>query len=580
MPRNNNRQHNNSHKQRGATRAALSTHASRIAQESGRGYYILVAFAAVAAIVFARLVFLQVIVADDYAKQAADARTSVVEISPRRGTIYDRNGNVLATSVEARSVYVNPREVKDAQGESEVLASVLGGTAADYIQELSDASKTFIYIQRRVEMETVEELQEKQLPGIHFLPDSKRIYPYGAVGGQVVGFVNVDDQGVSGIELYYNDILRGTPGKMVAEYGRTGIPIPGAVDQNKPAIDGQDIVISLDISMQEHLEKSLAASAKALEGKSGSSILMDGGTGEIYACASLPFFNPADLRKVEPGATDLQGITRAFEPGSIFKPVAAMAALEDGRITPDEYIFCPARLPADEYFVTDAHERGDETMSVRQIMARSSNVGLSKIAEIEGFPELYTKILKYGVLNTTGVDSPGEAVGVLDDVNTWARIKGYNVSFGQGVTVTPLSMERFFGAIINDGVACTPHFLMSFPQTKEVKEYPTERIIHNTKALPPMIDMLEAVVAEGTGTKAQIDGFPVAGKTGTAEYADEKGGYVKGWYNISFIGFLPHTNSKLVCFVGVTEVPGDRATTPAFKDIMTYAIERYKIKPE
>ncbi|MEG1197711.1 MAG: penicillin-binding transpeptidase domain-containing protein, partial [Raoultibacter sp.] len=200
--------------------------------------------------------------------------------------------------------------------------------------------------------------------------------PNDQIGGQVIGFVNIDDEGLSGLELYYNDILTGTPGRMVAERGEGGIPIPGGVTEDTNAVNGQDIIVSLDLGMQGYLEDRLAQGVKDLEGKGGNSVIMDGGTGEILACASLPYLNPSDRSKVEAGATELKSITTAFEPGSIFKAVPILGVLEAGLMTPDDTLFCPAYLPADEYFVSDAHERGDETMSLRKIFANSSNVGL------------------------------------------------------------------------------------------------------------------------------------------------------------------------------------------------------------
>ncbi|MEG0026833.1 MAG: penicillin-binding transpeptidase domain-containing protein, partial [Raoultibacter sp.] len=180
----------------------------------------------------------------------------------------------------------------------------------------------------------------------------------------------------------------------------------------------------------------------------------------------------------------------------------------------------------------------------------------------------------------TGVDYPGEAAGYLLNQKNWSTIQAYNISFGQGVSVTPLQMTRFYGALTNKGVECTPHFLIAKPQSKEEITYPTEDVIENKAAIPTLTSMLETVVSDGTGKPARIEGYSPAGKTGTAEYADESGGYVKGSYNISFIGYLPHTNSQLVCFVGATEVPGDRSTAAVFKDIMTFAIDRYKITPQ
>ena len=225
-------------------------------------------------------------------------------------------------------------------------------------------------------------------------------------------------------------------------------------------------------------------------------------------------------------------------------------------------------------------------LTLRQILDQSSNVGISLAVEEMGFQELYDHIVKYGLHKSTGVDYPGEgeagtdALGYLVPFDEWSRVTGYNVSFGQGISVTPLQMTRFYGAIINDGVACTPHFLISKPQTGENPEYATEQIVENTSVLPTMIDMLKTVVTDGTGTAAAIDGFEVAGKTSTAEiYDEENGGYRKGVYNICFTGFLADSSSQLVCFVGANEVPGDRVVTPVFKDIMTTAIDRFKITP-
>lgn len=304
---------------------------------------------------------------------------------------------------------------------------------------------------------------------------------------------------------------------------------------------------------------------------------MDGGTGEIYAIASLPLLNPADRTEVEAGATEIKAISTAFEPGSIFKTVTFTAIMEEGVLSPDDTIFCPAALPADEYYVTDAHDRGDETMTVREILDRSSNVGTSLAASKLGFPVLYDKIVQYNLTEATGVDFPGESSGYLADQSSWSTIQSYNVSFGQGVSVTPLQMTRFYGALVNDGVECTPHFLIKNLTTGEEPEWSTEKVIDNAEAIETIDSMLQTVVTDGTGSAAAVEGYDAAGKTGTAEYADEKGGYVEGVYNISFTGYLANTNSQLVCFVGATEVPGDRTMTGTFSDIMTFATERYRI---
>lgn len=546
----------------------------------GRAKVILGIFLILAALFLVRLVYLQVIVAGEYSEQAAQSRTVSIDIAPKRGTIYDRNGNVLATSIDAKTVYANPKDVTDASWEAEQIVSVLGGTKKEW-EELLTQDTTFVYLKKQVEDETAQKLQDLALDGVYFLDDSKRIYPYGQVGGQIIGLIDVDGKGLTGLELYYDDILAGEAGTLTAQYyGDDGKTIPGSVSENKPAVDGEDIVISIDIGMQQRVEEVLSATQADLSSKGGNSIVYDGGTGEIYACASLPYLDPSKRDDVKAGSTELQSITAAFEPGSIFKTVTFAAIMEAGVLTPDDEVFCPAALAADEYYITDAHDRGDETLTVRQILDQSSNVGTSLCASKLGFPPLYDKIIEYNLNEATGVDFPGEGSGFLTDVSEWSTIQAYNVSFGQGISVTPLQITRFYGALVNDGVECTPHFLMQRLNSDEQPQWGTEQVIQNKAAIGTMTDMLTTVVEDGTGKDAAIEGYTVAGKTGTAEYASESGGYVKGSYNISFVGYLPNSNSQLVCFVGATEVPAERSTTSAFSDIMSFATERYRIVAE
>lgn len=567
--------------------------------DSNRAFVPILIFAALALIVFFRLFYLQVIVAGEYSEQAEEARLVSIDVDARRGTIYDRNGTVLAISVDATTVYCNPSEVNDAGRAAQLLSETLGGQIADYLGTLTQSNLSFAYLAQKIDVEVAQDLEAKldeaQVKGVYFLDDTRREYPNGQVGGQIIGAceIAVDEEsgteyysGISGLEAYYDDILSGTPGRYVAERGQYGVPIPGGVHEDTPAVDGQDIVISLDITLQGYLEERLAQGVADIEGTGGNAVVMDAGTGEIYAAASTPYFNPADRSVVEEGATQLKSVTDLLEPGSIFKTVSTLAVLETGTYGPDDEIFCPSYITADGYTISDAHARGDQTMTLRQILDQSSNVGISLAVEEMGFQELYDHIVKYGLHKRTGVDYPGEgeagtdALGYLVPFGEWSRVTGYNVSFGQGISVTPLQMTRFYGAIINDGVACTPHFLISKPQTGENPEYATEQIVENTSVLPTMIDMLKTVVTDGTGTAAAIDGFEVAGKTSTAEiYDEENGGYRKGVYNICFTGFLADSSSQLVCFVGANEVPGDRVVTPVFKDIMTTAIDRFKITP-
>ena len=589
--------------------------------DSNRAFWPLAIFAIFAAVFFLRLVYLQVIVAGDYSAQAQAQRTSYLTIEPRRGTIYDRNGVVLATSVDATTIYVDPTEVTDVNMTAQLLADSLGGQASGYLGKVTANNTRYSVLKRKADTSVGDDLQSRVTErvaeaqkqenvrakdageqaqtvqsGIHFVTESRREYPNGQVAGQVVGAcsIGVDEDknreyyyGICGLEKQYNDVLSGTPGYYEAEYGRSGQAIPGGVHEQVDAVDGQDIVVSIDINLQRDVEEYLTNGCKDLEAASGSAVLMDGSTGEIYAAASLPLFNPADRSEVKEGAMQLKCVTDLFEPGSIFKSVSTMAILETGTLTPDSELFCPASITADGYTISDAHERGDATFTLREILDQSSNVGISLATEQMGFDELYNHIVKYNLHSTTGVDYPGEgeegtdALGMLAPLEQWSAVQAYNVSFGQGVSVTPLQMTRFYGAIVNSGVECVPHFLLSMPQSGYTPVYETEDVIENKDAIGDMQSMLKTVVTDGTGKLAAIDGYNVAGKTSTAEiYDEENGGYRKNVYNLAFTGFLADSSSKLVCFVGANEVPGNRVVTPIFKDIMTSAIDRFGITSE
>ena len=546
---------------------------------SNRFRVLLVFFGIALLLLVGRLIQLQIILADDYSTQAANSRTVSVELSPRRGTIYDRNGKVLASDVQATTIYCNPKEITDVKGTAEKLAGVLGGDASIYEGPLSTENTTFAYVKRKVDQDKGEEVQDLGLDGIYFLDDMKRVYPYGSIAGQILGLVDVDGNGQTGLELYYDSILKGEPGKLVLQQGAYGMPIPGGTEVDEPAKDGQDIILSIDIDMQQYVEERLAKGVSDIGGEDGSAVLYDADSGDIIAIASTPYLDPSDRSNIEEGATSVKAITMQFEPGSIFKTASFCAMLEAGGITAQTTVDCPVYLEADEYKISDAHERAATTMTAAEVLAQSSNVGTSLLVQQHlGFNGLYDKIRKYGLNDATGVDYPGEAEGYLTNVSTWSLIQSYNVTFGQGISLSPLMITRFYGAIASGtGVAHTPHFLISKPSSGEEVTWDSEQIIDNTDAIAPLTDMLVGVVENGTGKTAAVEGYTTAGKTGTAEYADDTGSYVKNMYNLDFVGFLPNATSNLVCFVGVNHVPYERNTCEVFKDIMTEASSRYKI---
>lgn len=547
---------------------------------NGRMGVIFLLFCAAALVLGSRLVWLQFIDAQNILDRGT-SRDVTVEIQPRRGTIYDRNGTILATTVDAYNVFCHPHMVTSDKVDqlASALVDAFGGEAQDYKDKIqSDAN--FAYLYKGADEEGLQKIRDLGIEGVDFEKTTKRVYPCGATASQVIGLLNSDGEALTGLELYYDDILGGTPGEKTTEYSAEGVPVPGTEHVTAEVVDGQDIVVSIDVEMQQTLEESLAVRVDAVEGKGGSAVLMDSATGEIYACSSWPTFDVTDTSKIEEGATNLSCISSAYEPGSVVKPITMLAALEEGVVTLDSTYHCPAALKVGEYTITDSHERGDEDMTVSTIIGNSSNVGISLVAKDLTFSKLADAMARYGVTDKTGVDYPGESSGWISSVDEWSTVQGYNISFGQGFTTTPIEMVRFYAALANDGVARQPHFLLDVPAEDQDRSYASTTITENVGAIDDLETMMAQTVESGTGADAQIDGYTVVGKTGTAEIASESGGYQKGVYNISFVGYLPDSSTNLVCFVGATEVPGERQTVQSFRDIMTFAIDRYNITQE
>ena len=337
---------------------------------SNRVFLPILAFAVIAALFVLRLAYLQVIAAPAMASEAENARMSYDWIEPRRGTIYDRNGVVLATSVESTTIYIDPVEVDDADATAQVLVDVLGGQKSDYLEAITAPNTRYAVVKEKADVAVGDALKERVRElsasggsregmdfGIRYKTLWKREYPNAQVGGQVIGVCTLETdaennreyyKGVSGLELYYDDVLSGEAGYTREERSPDGTPIPGGTRDSKAAVDGEDIIISIDIELQQSVEERLTADAKGITANGGSAIVMDGGTGEIYAAASLPLLNPADRTNMEADAPKLKCVTDLFEPGSIFKSVSAMAILEAGTMTPDTELFCPSSIEADD----------------------------------------------------------------------------------------------------------------------------------------------------------------------------------------------------------------------------------------
>lgn len=358
---------------------------SRSAQSSSRfsnaarqpGWVLLFAFALLVLVLLGRILFLQTFMHDEYSDAAADQRTSSITLSARRGTIYDRNGIVLATTVDATTVYANPAEVTDPEGEAASIASVLGGTADDYIDALSQSDLSFAYVYRKADVDVASSLEELDLDGIYFLEDSKRVYPYDGVGSQIVGVTDTDGNGISGLELQYDDVLKGTDGTLVEQRGLNGTPISGGVEVSEDAVDGQDIALTVDIELQQYVEQTLSSYVSSYEADGGSITVYDGATGEIYASVSTPQLDTgSSWRESDGNAFVLNTVSDAYEPGSTMKSVTAAALVDQNAVTPETSFDIPASLSVDTNTITDSHEHGELTYTTAQILQQSSNIGI------------------------------------------------------------------------------------------------------------------------------------------------------------------------------------------------------------
>ena len=401
--------------------------------------------------------------APEYTAKASNQRMRDIEVPARRGTIYDREGEPLAKSVAASTVYAAPNTIEDKAGVAAALASVLGGRAKDYAKKL-DRDNGFVYIARKVDIDRAKELEALKLTGIGFLDDSRRMYPSGELACQVLGFVGVDGEGLAGIEKRYDTVLAGKPGVLLGERDPYGRPIPGGVQKNVDAIDGHDMVLTLDKDIQYHAQIELAKAVKKWAAKSGSVVVMNPQNGEIYAMASTPGFNPNDFADAKPAAFRNRPVSDAYEPGSTIKCLTAAAVIDKGLYKPSSKFDLPSELHVAGRTIHESHGRGAVRWSLEKILTQSSNVGAVKLGMKLGKKGLYDYFSKFGLTEATGVDYPGEARGWLPVPDLWSDSSIANIPFGQGVSATPLQLCRAVAAIANGGQLVTPHFLLDVPQ--------------------------------------------------------------------------------------------------------------------
>jgi cell division protein FtsI/penicillin-binding protein 2 len=565
---------------------------ARVSPMRARGIFY--GFAVVAAFLTWRLYDVQVIHGAAYARQALAQRSDTVEVFARRGSILDRNGNVLVRSLPSESVYAVPRELSDPDATIAKLAKIFGKLDAPTVSALHDKTSWFAWIARKVPHDVSERVRALNLNGVALKEEETglRVDPAGKLAATIVGFVGTDENGLDGIEYSQDRLLRGRSGSVVLETDEFGRPIPfGHERVVKPAVPGSTLQLTIDSYLQFFAERSLARQVSAFHALDGTAIVMDPWTGEVLAMANVPTFDPNRFWKFDDEQRRDRAVMDAYEPGSTYKLLTAAAALDSGKVT------LTTRFPAHDTLLVGGrtiHNAEDGFMSgtggsetLGQIIQYSHNVGAAEVGMYVGAKTFYAMEQKAGFGSATGIGLPGENPGIVPPPKDWSAPSLATMSFGQGVSVTPLAMARYYSAIANGGLLMEPHILRAVydRQGKLVRTIAprTIRRVFSKRTAAELRGFLRMVVLHGTGDPtAQIPGYSTAGKTGTAEMVVD-GQYRSGYYAASFIGMVPYEHPRYVVYVKV-ERPigsyyGSVVAAPAFAEISRAAMLHAGVLP-
>lgn len=534
-------------------------------------------------VIAGRLVWVQGVHAARYATLANVQRERTITLPATRGQIVDRNGNVLAMSVDAKTVIADPRQITDPQGEATQLANVLGVPAADLVKDLANGSG-FSYVARQIAPSTASQIMALKLPGITEVDDPKREYPDGQLAAQVIGFVGADGAGLSGLESTANSALAGKPGHEEIQADPAGQEIVSAGSEETPPVQGANIELTLDQDIQFESEAVLAQAVQTYHASGGSIVVMQPSTGDVLALANDPTYDPNEFATATAEDMTNRAVSDVYEPGSTNKVITASAALESGVVTTQTVISVPDQLKVAGSTFHDAEYHSTLDLTLPQILEQSSNVGTIKIALQVGSQTLDKYLLKFGYGQPTGIGLPGESAGLLPALKNWSGTTLPTAAIGQGVAITVLQMASVYATIANGGVWEQPKVVAAqgnaAGKMKPPASAPAHRVIQPATA-KTITQMLLQVIdgSTGTGGEAAIPGYQVAGKTGTAE-KPVAGGY--SGYVASFMGFAPAQDPQLV--VGVvldqpTPIWGADTAAPTFKTVMQYALQRLGIGP-
>lgn len=527
-----------------------------------------------------RATWLQGVRAKSLARLGQTQHRETVALPPGRGTMYDRTGVELALGERATTVYANPKQIVNPRAAALAVERTLGLDADRLYPLLADRTRGFVYVERQADPAQAAALQRLKLSGFGFYPEERRSYPQRSVAAQVLGYVGIDGDGLSGLELGFDRDLAGSAGQETIVKDPSGRVID--VEQERRETPGRDVFLTLDHSIQANAEEVLRQTVRKWHAKSASAIVLDPHTGSILAMAIQPGY---DANRFPSAPRDLQRnrtVTDTYEPGSTFKLITVAAALSERLVAPSTRFTLPYSLDVADRVIHDAEERGTVNYSVAQILAHSSNIGAIKLAELLGRTRLSAWIKRFGFGRTTGIDYPGESPGIVLPPEKWSGSTIGNVPIGQGIAVTPVQMAAAYAAIANGGIWSRPHLVDHVAGGGRPSLY--RRRLVSARIADELVLMLKDVVAEGTGQFAAMPGYQVAGKTGTAQKPDSHGGYATGRYVASFVGIVPASRPRLVVLVTVDEpqgaIWGGVVAAPVFQQIARFDLQYLEVPPD
>ncbi|WP_419786892.1 penicillin-binding transpeptidase domain-containing protein [Pseudodesulfovibrio sp.] len=491
-----------------------------------------------------------------------------------RGRIFDRNGQMLATSVEAKSVFARPFEVVNVDVAADTLSRVLKISRRTIYKRLK-SHKKFVWIKRQVNDREAAAVTEAGLPGVRLVSEFSRIYPNGHLAAQTIGFVNVDGRGLEGIERVYNDRLKPSKAQFVVQRDGKGQRSYTDAQGREMDINGLDVRLTIDTQIQHAAEQALAKSIAKYGARAGIVLVVDVDSGDILAMANQPFFNPNDVSQSKASQRRLRALTDIYEPGSTMKPFLFAAALQEGTITPDTLIFCEnGRWKLDGKTIRDTHK--EKWIPARKVLRYSSNIGSAKIGLGLGAGVYHSYLTKLGFGEKTNIGLPGEASGILMPPDKWTNVDLAAISFGQGIGVTALQLAQAFLCLANGGVTKELH-LVSMPEPP--KRNAARQVFSPETAATVLSLMKEVVEEDGTGRSARIPGISIAGKTGTAQKASRTGRGYGDQYLSSFVALVPADQPELLVLTMIDEPQksnyGSMVAAPVCREVTVRTLAYY-----